>query len=134
MPEITSIRTRSEVPVLALPWRREVRKRLEAARAELRSAFGQPDERSNILEGRPPPGEFAAESVVRDLEFRRREALLERLGRVEDALERLRLGTYGRCNGCGQDIGWRRLAVDPATERCHACQEASETSLRTPSL
>lgn len=41
---------------------------------------------------------------------------------VERALERLREGTYGICEGCGRRIPEARLQYQPAATRCVECQ------------
>lgn len=41
---------------------------------------------------------------------------------VERALERLRDGTYGICEGCGRRIPEARLKYQPAATRCVECQ------------
>lgn len=52
-------------------------------------------------------------------------ALLERartqLEELEAADERVRLGTYGACEGCGKQIPHPRLAAQPATRTCVTC-------------
>lgn len=45
----------------------------------------------------------------------------ERLVDLDLAAERVRLGTYGRCDACGGDIGAERLEALPTTTRCVAC-------------
>lgn len=45
---------------------------------------------------------------------------------VEAALRRLDLGIYGDCAACGEPIALERLLVQPAAERCAACQAAAE--------
>lgn len=52
------------------------------------------------------------------------------LARVEAALHRLDAGTYGDCLDCGEPIGLERLRVQPAAERCAACQTAVESGAR----
>ncbi|WP_137392264.1 TraR/DksA family transcriptional regulator [Rhodoligotrophos defluvii] len=44
-----------------------------------------------------------------------------RLVLLERALRRMDDGEYGYCTGCGEFIGMRRLAVDPATPKCIRC-------------
>jgi DnaK suppressor protein len=44
--------------------------------------------------------------------------LREALDEVDAALERLRSGTYGVCQGCGQPIGEARLEAMPAARFC----------------
>jgi len=41
---------------------------------------------------------------------------------VERALERLREGAYGICEGCGRRIPEARLKYQPAATRCVECQ------------
>ena len=41
---------------------------------------------------------------------------------VERALERLREGAYGVCEGCGRRIPSERLRYQPAATRCVECQ------------
>ena len=52
---------------------------------------------------------------------------------LEAAMARLADGTYGRCIGCGLDIGVARLRVQPAARRCVVCQELYEkTHVHSP--
>jgi len=43
------------------------------------------------------------------------------LAAVDDALERVADGTYGRCGRCGGPIGDERLEAVPGTRMCIAC-------------
>ena len=45
----------------------------------------------------------------------------EHLAELDDALDRLRQGRYGRCERCGQPIAAGRLAARPAARTCIAC-------------
>lgn len=45
-------------------------------------------------------------------------------------LERVAADTYGRCEGCGRDIGAERLAAVPTATRCVAC--ATQTPSHRP--
>jgi RNA polymerase-binding protein DksA len=70
-----------------------------------------------------------------------RNAQIERdvaeLRAIDAALARVDEGTYGMCTRCGGDIGEARLRVNPAAERCIACQTAYEKQFGgggTPSL
>lgn len=51
-------------------------------------------------------------------------ALHHRLHQINFALERIRLGTYGRCTECGVQIARRRLEADYGLSQCPACQRA----------
>ena len=48
-----------------------------------------------------------------------------RLWEVEQALARMRDGTYGYCVGCGAGIPLQRLRAVPATANCVACSAAT---------
>jgi DnaK suppressor protein len=40
---------------------------------------------------------------------------------IDRALVKIDEGTYGKCDGCGDDIGVARLDALPAASRCVAC-------------
>ena len=44
----------------------------------------------------------------------------------KNALERIREGSYGICEGCGERISKRRLEVMPFTSFCVSCQRENE--------
>jgi len=44
------------------------------------------------------------------------------LKQLEDAFERIKLGTYGICRVCGKDIGHERLEAVPTTTICYDCK------------
>ena len=46
--------------------------------------------------------------------------LKERLHRTLDALERIKAGTYGSCEGCGGAVGHDMLEADPESRMCAA--------------
>lgn len=48
------------------------------------------------------------------------------LNRVDEALARIREGTYGKCLNCGEPIRRVRLAVRPFARYCIKCQELLE--------
>ena len=51
------------------------------------------------------------------------QSLYSQLRLVEDALDRLELGEYGRCVGCGRGIPPKRLEAIPWARFCISCQE-----------
>ena len=70
-------------------------------------------------------------------------ALIDRevkeLRELEDALTRLRIGTFGECDSCGDAIERERLDANPAALRCIDCERDFETRRaggrdQTPSL
>lgn len=48
------------------------------------------------------------------------------LGRIEEALERIREGTYGECEGCDKPIPLARLQALPYASMCIDCQRKNE--------
>lgn len=46
--------------------------------------------------------------------------------RLHRALDRIKEGTYGECDGCGSDIGYARLSARTIAELCIACKEDEE--------
>jgi DnaK suppressor protein len=50
----------------------------------------------------------------------------EKLLAIEEALERIREGTYGVCEECGDEIGPGRLKAMPLTTLCVSCQSRLE--------
>ena len=46
--------------------------------------------------------------------------------KVEEALLRIKDGSYGACLDCGSQIGLRRLMVRPTAELCIECKESAE--------
>lgn len=43
------------------------------------------------------------------------------LSRIDAALRRLETGDYGYCVKCGEEIGEKRLGLDPAVATCIGC-------------
>ena len=74
----------------------------------------------------------AAESSEADIQDEIEFALIqmkaETLHRINEALERLEEGTYGRCFECGEEIEPRRLRALPFAVRCKDCEEAREVA------
>ena len=50
----------------------------------------------------------------------------ETLQKIDDALERMDNGGYGRCETCGERIGRERLRAVPHAANCIACQRELE--------
>jgi RNA polymerase-binding transcription factor DksA len=53
-----------------------------------------------------------------------------RLGDLEDALQRIREGSYGRCERCGTEISLARLDAIPEVRLCVRCQQDRDVALR----
>ncbi|HEY5514127.1 MAG TPA: TraR/DksA C4-type zinc finger protein [Geomonas sp.] len=56
------------------------------------------------------------------------------LTNLEEALRRLEMGTYGRCEGCGEPISIQRLRLVPFTAYCVPCQKGQEVPSKPPGV
>ncbi len=96
------------------------------------------DERYQALAG--DLHDTGAESVadlISDLHFQRVDQLAQELYGVEDAMARLRNGSYGICEVCENEISVERLRAVPTATRCLECQQRQENEFdrqATPTL
>jgi RNA polymerase-binding transcription factor DksA/uncharacterized protein (DUF302 family) len=74
----------------------------------------------------PDSGELAAEAVERDVAIAAIDRDVTEIEAIDAALERLDVGTYGRCTDCNTLIAPNRLAQHPEAFRCVACQQRHE--------
>jgi len=70
--------------------------------------------------------ETVQECVTKELEFVSRGILLARLKTLARAEEKIRDGSYGRCDTCGQPIAAARLRAMPEAVQCVHCAAARE--------
>ena len=49
-------------------------------------------------------------------------SLKERIGEIENALEKMNRNAYGKCESCGEEISLELLKVDPESRLCKACK------------
>ena len=109
----------------------KVRIRLEARHSELQREIAAMLDEEAFLE-RPGLGVEDMEETAQDLqEYGQEESILlnqhHLLTAIEEALNRLRDGTYGLCIDCGQPIPEKRLEAIPWAVRDRTCQERCET-------
>ena len=83
----------------------------------------QLDELSQAAVNGPVAVDPAQRQVNEILRTSARAALTE----VEDALRRLRAGTYGRCERCAEPISLERLEILPMSRYCTPCQHLLQT-------
>jgi len=62
----------------------------------------------------------------REIGFATRTLLVERVHKLQNALEHLRDGDYGTCVECGEPIAPARLRAVPEVETCVRCQDRIE--------
>jgi len=73
-------------------------------------------------------GESSEADIQEDIEFALIQMKAETLTKINDALHRLDVGTYGYCADCGGEISDKRLRALPFAVRCKDCEEERETA------
>ena len=60
------------------------------------------------------------------LALRTRDRERKLLHKIDKALERIKQGTFGYCEQCGEEIGLQRLEARPTAELCIDCKHLAE--------
>jgi DnaK suppressor protein len=68
----------------------------------------------------------------REVDFARSDQDAVALAKVDRALQRVALGSYGLCIACGEPIPLERLRLAPEAPRCVACERLLERDLPKP--
>lgn len=100
----------------------ELRADVHAAELERRSSPAAADH--EVTDRKDDAGERQAAELA-DLQEQHE---LDELAEAEAALQRLDAGRYGDCLRCGEPIALARLRVQPAAQRCAACQAWFESN------
>lgn len=106
----------------------DIRNRLLAERREVIDAIAVNPLGSSDVGEHVQNADYASMNQLREVEYSHREALSRRLRQLDEALERIRLGVYGRCTECGALIVDKRLTIDPAVGLCVGCQATFEST------
>ncbi len=69
--------------------------------------------------------EMAIESAGDEVLAGTSRAAEQEIGQIIKALDRIKSGDYGRCQGCGCEIAKERLEAVPYTSYCIKCAEVS---------
>jgi len=110
----------------------QIKAALEARRATLRTEVraqlqGSGDDRVVGLRNRlDETDDWAVADSLAELDIAGVRHALGELNDVDDALARMRAGSYGVCTDCGDAIAPARLAAYPTATRCIECQESFE--------
>jgi DnaK suppressor protein len=72
--------------------------------------------------------EVSDADVQEDIELAVIQLKTEMLGKIDEALDRLRDGDYGFCFECGEEISEKRLRALPFAVRCRPCEESHEAA------
>jgi DnaK suppressor protein len=109
----------------------QFKKRLEARQHDLRRLVSR-----NVQDGRAADeqaaqdiADKAANSYTKEFLFHQSNNDRQLLQLVEEALNRIREGSYGECVNCGNELNAKRLEAVPWTRYCINCQEKVEQGL-----
>jgi len=100
--------------------RREIQSEVQSRIKDVRADTGQAGVVDDV--------ETSESDIQDEIEFALIQMKAETLHRINEALERLEEGTYGRCFECGEEIVPRRLRALPFAVRCKDCEEAREVA------
>src|SRR5437870_8168274 len=107
------------------------KKRLLARREELLRNIARTEEEGRAADEDPTVdlADKAANSYTKEFLFGQTNTDRATLQLVEEALERIRKGTYGICENCGEELQQKRLEAVPWASHCTSCQEKQEQGL-----
>jgi len=84
---------------------------------------------SELAAVRPTEDDFSHHELVMGTSASLVEEEGRELGHVEDAIGRIKRGSYGICQDCGKQISAARLVALPHASRCIHCQRKAERNL-----
>ena len=76
--------------------------------------------------------DYAVSSYTKEFLLTLSDLERKQLDAVDRALDAVRLGTYGTCDECGEEIEEKRLKALPWATFCLRCQELSDRGLLRP--
>ncbi len=79
----------------------------------------------------PDPTDQASIETDRNFDLRIKDRERRLIRKIEKALSRVKDGEFGLCEGCGGDIGLKRLQARPVTTLCIDCKHEQEQEERT---
>jgi DnaK suppressor protein len=71
-------------------------------------------------------GDWSVVDLTEDISLRQLSTHRETLLKIDEAIRKIREGTYGKCEDCGEDISVERLKILPFAIYCIDCQEKRE--------
>jgi DnaK suppressor protein len=104
----------------------DIRHDLERQRASLLSEAGEVLTHRENPEALPDVSDQASAEVDQGFSMRIRDRERKLLKKIDEALERMNTETYGICEGCGEEIPYKRLKARPVTTFCIECKTAQE--------
>jgi len=71
-------------------------------------------------------GDWAVVDISEDINLMRLDAHRKLMRDIDEALRKIREGTYGVCEECGEEISEKRLIILPTATLCVSCKETRE--------
>ena len=71
-------------------------------------------------------GDESVADLLGDIRISSQYRAIDALTEVDEALQRITDGSYGRCIDCGGEIGFSRLVAHSVAKRCINCKEKYE--------
>lgn len=103
------------------------KQKLEIWRAELIDESNKTlDNLKEDAHNTPDPNDKASEETDRAFELRTRDRYRKLVSKIDEALDRIRVGEYGYCEDTGEPIGVKRLEARPVATLCIEAQERHE--------
>jgi DnaK suppressor protein len=72
------------------------------------------------------PNDRASQETDMTLELRNRDRERKLIKKIDDTLRNIDSGDYGYCEGCGIEIGLKRLEARPTATLCIDCKTLDE--------
>ena len=76
------------------------------------------------------PNDRASQETDIAIELRNRDRERQLIKKIEETIDRIESGDYGYCNGCGVEIGIKRLEARPTATLCIDCKTLEEVRER----
>lgn len=100
--------------------RREIHEKLRSLRESM------PAEPPDVRDAE----EQSVDDFVREVDLTLMQMKSETLKKIDQAIQRLDEGSYGRCEECDGEIAAARLRALPFAALCRGCQEEAESRVR----
>jgi len=115
--------------------KRETERYRSLLEAQLGSLVGEGERAVHQMAGGaaeelPDPNDRATAEESRNWSLRLRDRDRKLIGKIQQALERLETGTFGKCTACGKPISAARLRARPVTDLCIDCKTEAERGER----
>ena len=124
------------MPDLEIPMKAKDLKEYQAILDERRNAIldaarkAREEELAMDTDDLPDEMDLATAEYNQSLIFRLRGREKVLLKKIDSAIERIKNGEYGICEGCGGKISPKRLRARPVTTFCIECKESQEQTER----